>query len=108
MTHYDVYNMAIIKTYLLCLNARGMKREYPEPMPIKGKDELRTVLPSCPICGSSLDLKLLETFGSRRTISDDGKSYYCNNPMCAPEEEELKHRLLPFSWNSHHPVSQIV
>jgi hypothetical protein len=53
------------------------------------------VLPSCPTCRATLDLKLLKSFGSRR-ISDDGKLYYCNNPMCAPDEEEQKHRLLPF------------
>ena len=65
------------------------------PMPVKGKDNFSPMRPSCPVCRATLDLKLLESFGSRR-ISNDGKLYYCNNPMCAPDEEEQKHRLLPF------------
>jgi hypothetical protein len=69
--------------------------EYCVYMPIKRKDNFSPVLPSCPTCRATLDLKLLKPFGSRR-ISDDGKLYYCNNPMCAPDEEEQKHRLLPF------------
>ena len=69
--------------------------EYLVCMPIKGKDNFSLMLPSCPLCGATLDLKLLESFGSRR-ISNDGRLYYCNNPMCAPDEEEQKHRLLPF------------
>jgi hypothetical protein len=70
--------------------------EYYVSMPIKGKDNFSPTRPSCPICRATLDLKLLESFGSRR-ISIDGKLYYCNNPMCAPDEEEQKRRLLlPF------------
>ena len=69
--------------------------EYRAHMPVKGKDNFSLMLPSCPLCGATLDLKLLESFGSRR-ISNDGRLYYCNNPMCAPDEEEQKHRLLPF------------
>jgi hypothetical protein len=82
-------------------------------MPMKGKKEdgsgssVRS--PSCSRCGATLDLELIESFGSRRIIvSDDeddeeGKSYYyCNNPMCAPDEEQQKHRLLPFSWWKNH------
>ena len=65
------------------------------PMSRKGKDNFSPMLPSCPICRAILDLKRLESFGSRR-ISNDGKLYYCNNPMCAPDEEEQKYRLLPF------------
>jgi hypothetical protein len=44
---------------------------------INGKDELSVVvlLPSCPICRATMDLKRLESFGSRH-ISDDGKLYY--------------------------------
>jgi hypothetical protein len=34
-----------------------------------------------------------ESFGSRHT-SDDGKLCYCNNPMCPPDEEEGKERVL--------------
>src|SRR5918999_4355917 len=79
---YDIYNTAIIKLYLLCLYAKGMKKEYHKPMPMKGKEELTSVLSSCFTCDATLDLKLLESFGSRRLISDDGKSYYCNNPLC--------------------------
>ena len=73
-------------------------------MPMKGKKEEGTGssvrLPSCSRCGATLDLEVIESFGSRRIASYyyDGKSYYCNNPLCAPDEEEQKHRLLPFSW----------
>jgi hypothetical protein len=69
---YDIYNAAIIKLYLLCLYAKGVKKEYHKPMPMKGKEELTLVLPSCSTCGATLDLKLLRSFGSRRIISDDG------------------------------------
>jgi hypothetical protein len=69
--------------------------EYYMPMPIKGKNNFSPALPSCPICRATLDLKLLKSFGSRR-VSNDGKLYYCNNPMCAPDEEEQKHRMFPF------------
>jgi hypothetical protein len=83
-----------------------VKKEYHHhkpPKPMKDKEEDGSssvvVLPSCSKCGASLDLELIESFGSRRIIvSDDGKSYYCNNPLCAPDEEQQKHRLLPFSW----------
>ena len=82
-----------------------MKKEYPhhKPVPMKGKDDSSSVvLPSCSKCGATLDLELIESFGSRRIVSYyDGKSYYCNNPLCAPDEEQQKHRLLPFSgWNN--------
>jgi hypothetical protein len=82
-----------------------------KPMPMKSKKEDGTGssvrLPSCSKCGATLDLELIESFGSRRIIvinDDEGKSYYyCNNPLCAPDEEQQKHRLLPFSWwNNQH------
>ena len=89
-----------------------MKKEHPhhylKPMPMKGKkdDSSSVLLPSCLKCGATLDLELIECFGSRRIIvsNDEGKSYYyCNNPLCAPDEEQQKHRLLPFSWwNNQH------
>jgi hypothetical protein len=80
-----------------------------EPMPMKGKKEdgsgSSVRLPSCSRCGATLDLEVIEAFGSMRIArySYDGKSYYCNNPLCAPDEEQQKHRLLPFSWweNQH-------
>jgi hypothetical protein len=62
-------------------------------MSIKGKDESLPGLPSCPTCGATMDLKRLESFGSRH-ISYDGKLYYCNNPICPPDEWEQKQRLL--------------
>lgn len=94
---YDIHITVIIKLYLLCLYAKGVKKEYYESMPRERKEELSSVLPSCSKCGAALDLKLLKCFGSRRNISDDRKSYYCNNPLCPPDEEERKRRLLPFS-----------
>jgi hypothetical protein len=51
------------------------------------------LMPPCPTCRATMDLKCLESFGSRHT-SDDGKLYYCNNPMCPPDEEEGKERVL--------------
>ncbi|MDQ3968202.1 MAG: hypothetical protein M3275_07385 [Thermoproteota archaeon] len=42
---------------------------------------------------------VLGSFGSRH-IGNDGKSYYCNNPLCPPDKEERKRRLLPFSGNA--------
>jgi hypothetical protein len=81
------------------------KEQHPphKPMPMKGKKEDGTGssvrLPSCSRCGATLDLEVIEAFGSMRIASYyDGKSYYCNNPLCAPDEEQQKHRLLPFSW----------
>jgi hypothetical protein len=63
-------------------------------------------LPSCYVCGATLDLELIESFGSRRIIvsadDDEGKLYYCNNPLCPPDKEQQKHRLLPFSWWKNH------
>lgn len=93
-----------------------MKKEhhnYYERMPVKRKKEDSTgsvILPSCSICGATLDLELIESFGSRRIIvsddddddDDEGKSYYCNNPLCPPDKEQQKHRLLPFSWWKNH------
>jgi hypothetical protein len=89
-----------------------VKKEYHHlkpPMPMEGKEEddsSSVVRPSCSKCGATLDLELIESFGSRRIVNDDdeGKSYYCNNPLCAPDEKEQKRRLLPFSWwkNRHH------
>ncbi|HEU0144544.1 MAG TPA: hypothetical protein VFQ47_07145 [Nitrososphaera sp.] len=67
--------------------------ESPEPMPIRGKNSSNAVLPSCPICGATMDLKRLKPFASRH-ISDDGRLFYCNNPMCPPDEWEQKQRLL--------------
>jgi hypothetical protein len=43
-----------------------------------------------------MDLKPLKSFASRH-ISNDGRLYYCNNPICPPDEWERKQRLLPFS-----------
>jgi len=71
---------------------------------INGKDGLSPVLPSCPICRATMDLICWEPFASRH-ITDDGKLYYCNNPICSPDKEERKQRLLPFSWNSGHLVA---
>jgi hypothetical protein len=71
-------------------------------MSINGKDEQSLVLLSCPRCKATMDLKRLEPFGSRHIISDDGKVillYYCNNPVCPPDEWERKQRLLPFSFS---------
>jgi hypothetical protein len=96
-----LYKTALIKLYLLRLYAKGVKKDYQKPMLMSGKEKLSSVLPSCSICGATLDLKLLRCFGSRRIISDDTKSYYCNNPLCPPDEEERRRRLLPFSENSH-------
>jgi hypothetical protein len=85
---------------------------YYERMPMKRKKEDSTgsvILPSCYICGATLDLELIESFGSRRIIvsdddddDDEGKLYYCNNPLCPPDKEQQKHRLLPFSWWKNH------
>jgi hypothetical protein len=94
----------LLPNYITLLSIYQIMEEYPEPMPIRGKDHSISVLPSCPTCRATLDLKLLESFGSRRIIND-GKLYYCNNPLCTPDHEEGKHRLLPFSWNSHHHVA---
>jgi hypothetical protein len=65
---------------------------------INGKDEQSLVLPPCRRCRATMDLKLLEHFASRH-ISDDGRLYYCNNPICPPDEWERKQRLLPFSFS---------
>jgi hypothetical protein len=51
--------------------------EYPEPTPIRGKDSSNSLLPSCPTCGATMDLKRLKPFASRH-VSDDGRLYYCN------------------------------
>jgi hypothetical protein len=99
-----IHIRCVLPNYITLLRIYQIMEEYPEPMPIKVKNDLRPVLPSCPTCRATMDLKLLEPFGSRRT-NNDGKLYYCNNPMCAPDEEEGKHRLLPFSWNNHHHVA---
>jgi hypothetical protein len=92
--------MTFTKPYLFSIRIHGVKKYY-QSMPIKVKDDLSPVPPSCHICMATLDSNLLQSFGSRR-ISDDGKPYYCNNPMCPPDEEQQKYRLLPFSWNNHH------
>ena len=68
-----------------------------KPMPMKGKKEDSTGssvrLPSCSRCGATLDLEVIEAFGSMRIARYyDGKSYYCNNPLCAPDEKDQKHR----------------
>jgi hypothetical protein len=37
-----------------------------------------------------------------RYISDNGKLYYCNNPICPPDEWERKQRLLlPYSFSQN-------
>jgi hypothetical protein len=66
---------------------------------INAKDEQSLVLPPCPRCRATMDLKRLEDFASRHIISDNGKLYYCNNPICPPDEWERKQRLLPFSFS---------
>jgi hypothetical protein len=96
-----IYITQLLPNYMTLLGIYQIMDEHSEYMLIKGKDDSSSVLPSCPTCRATMDLKLLQSFGSRH-ISNDGKLYYCNNPMCAPDEEEGKHRLLPFSWNSHH------
>ena len=99
-----IYTTWLLPNHITLLRLYQIMNEYSESMLKKRKDDSSLVLPSCPTCGATLDLKLLESFGSRHIISDDGKSYYCNNPLCAPDEVERKRRLLPFSWNSqHHP-----
>lgn len=70
-----------------------MEEEYPEPMITRGKDSSNSVLPPCPRCGATMDFKRLEDFASRH-ISDDGRLYYCNNPICPPADWERKQRLL--------------
>jgi len=96
-----IYIRWLLPNYITLLSTYQTMDGYSQSMRIKGKDDSSSVLPSCPTCRATMDLKLQESFGSRHT-SNDGKLYYCNNPMCAPDEEEAKHRLLPFSWNSHH------
>jgi hypothetical protein len=91
----------LLPNYITLLGIYQIMDGYSESMLIKGKDDSSSVLPSCPTCRATLDLKLLESFGSRR-ITNDGKLYYCNNPLCAPDHEEGEQRLLPFSWNNHH------
>ena len=67
---------------------------------INAKDESSTALlpPPCPKCRATMDLKRMKPFASRH-ISDDGRLYYCNNPVCPPDEWERKQRLLPFSFS---------
>ena len=90
--------MAFTKPYLFCICVDGVKKYYYQSMPTNIKnDDSSSVLPSCSTCRATLDLNLLQSFGSRH-ISKDGKLYYCNNPMCPPDEEEIKNRLLAFSW----------
>jgi hypothetical protein len=62
-------------------------------MSINGKDQSLQELPCCPICGATMDLKRLKSFGSRHR-SYGGKLYYCNNPICPPEEWERMQRVL--------------
>jgi hypothetical protein len=65
-------------------------------MSINAKDESSAAaapLYPCPRCGATMDLKRWESFGSRHS-GNDGKLYYCNNPICAPDEWEQKQRLL--------------
>jgi len=64
---------------------------------INTENEQSVVLPPCPRCGATMDMKRLKSFGSRH-ISDKGKSYYCNNPICPPDEWERKQRLLLASF----------
>jgi hypothetical protein len=64
-------------------------------MSINAIDELSTMtLPPCPTCGATMDLKRLKSFASRHISVDDGKLYYCNNPLCPPDEWQRKQRLL--------------
>jgi hypothetical protein len=103
-----IYTTLLLSSYNYCVSMDyTVQKEYHhnnKPMPVKGKKDNSSsvLLPSCFRCGATLDLELIECFGSRRIIvsnDDEGKSYYyCNNPLCAPDEEQQKHRLLPFSW----------
>jgi hypothetical protein len=68
------------------------------PVSINRKDEQPLVLPPCPRCRATMDLKRLKPFASRH-VSSDGRLYYCNNPICSPDEWERKQRLLPFSFS---------
>jgi hypothetical protein len=65
---------------------------------INAKDESSPALHPCPKCRATMGLKRLEHFASSYIISDDGRLYYCNNPICPPDEWEQKQRLLPFSF----------
>jgi hypothetical protein len=93
-----IYITQLLPNYITLPSIYQIMDQYSEYMLIKGKDDSSSVLPSCPTCRATMDLKLLQSFGSRH-ISNDGKLYYCNNPMCATDEEEGKQRLLPFSLN---------
>jgi hypothetical protein len=63
-------------------------------MSINAKDESSVPLPACPACGATMDLKRQKSFSGMHISSDDGKLYYCNNPLCPPTEVEQKLRSL--------------
>ena len=67
-------------------------------MSINAKDESSPALPPCPRCGATMDLKRRKTFAGRH-ISDDGRLYYCSNPICPPDEWERNQRLLPYGFS---------
>jgi hypothetical protein len=82
----------------VCVLSISLLKKSFYPVSINRKDEQSLVLPPCPRCGATMDLKRVKDFGSRH-ISNDGKLYYCNNPVCPPDEWERKQRLLPFSFS---------
>jgi hypothetical protein len=68
------------------------------------KDKVLSI-PSCPTCRVTMEWKCLESFRSRHT-SDEGKLYYCNNPMFPPCGEEGKERVLIASRPFQRPVAR--
>jgi hypothetical protein len=59
----------ILPNYKNHLGNCQVMNECPEPMPIRVKDDSIALLPSCPTCRAALDLKLLESFGSRHIVT---------------------------------------
>ena len=51
----------------------------------KCKRQVIPVLTPYPTCGATMDLKRWKYFASRH-ISDNGKLYYCNDPIYPPDE----------------------
>jgi hypothetical protein len=65
---------------------------------INAKDESSPALPPCPTCVATMDLKRRKSFASIR-IGDDGRLYYCSNPIFPSDELERKQRLLLFGFS---------
>jgi hypothetical protein len=78
--NYDNFNAFVPTSYISCLCRLNMS--------LVGKD---IDLPSCPKCRATMDLQRSKSFGSRHV--HDKILYYCNNPMCPPDEEERRERL---------------